>query len=59
MIIIKLHRVLTITLNNFDVSGPKFLSKPSLTIGDEGLSYIVCCKYIAEERQVDLAVFAY
>ena len=59
MIIIKLHRVLTIILNNFDVSGPKFLSTPSVTIGDDELSYIVGCKYVVEERQVDLAVFAY
>ena len=56
---LKLHTVFTIKLNNFDVSGPKFLSTPSVTIGDDGLSYIVGCKYVVEERQVDLAVFAY
>ena len=46
-------------LNNFDVLGPKFISIPSVTIGDDGLSYIVGCKYVVEEVQVDLAVFAY
>ena len=46
-------------LNNFDVSGPTFLSIPSITIGDDGLSYIVGCKYVVEERQGDLAAFAY
>ena len=59
MIIVKLHRVLTIILNSFDVSGPKFLSTPSVKIGDDGLSYIVGCKYVVEERQVDLPVLAY
>ena len=59
MIIVKLHRVLTIILNSFDVSGPKFLSTPSVKIGDDGLSYIVGCKYAVEERQVDLPVLAY
>ena len=59
MIIIKLHRAFTIVLNNFGVSGPKFLSTPSVTIGDDGLSYIVGCKYVVEEQQIDLAVFAY
>ena len=56
---LKFRWVLTIKLNNFDVSGPKFLSIPFVTIGDDGLSYIVGCKYVVEERQVDLAVFAY
>ena len=56
---LKLHRVLTIKLTNFDVSGPKFLSIPSVIIGDDGLSYIVGCKYVVEELQLDLAVFAY
>ena len=54
-----MHRVLTMTLNNFDVLGPKFISTPSVTIGDDGLSYIVGCKYVVEEVKVDLAVFAY
>ena len=48
-----------IKLNNLDVSGPKFLSTPSVTIGGDGLSYIVGCKYVVEELQVDLAAFAY
>ena len=53
------QKVLNIILNNFDVLGPKFLSTPSVTIGDDGLSYIVGCKYAVEEPHVDLAVFAY
>ena len=56
-----LRRAFVIKLNNFDVSGllPKFISAPSVTIGDDGFSYIVGCKYVAEELQVDLAAFAY
>ena len=55
----KLHRVLTLKLNNFDVSGPKFLSTPSVAIGVDGFSYIVGCKYVVEEQTEDLAAFAY
>ena len=54
-----LRRGLIIKLNNFDISGPKFLSTPSVTVGDDGLSYIVGCKYVVEELQVDLVLFAY
>ena len=58
---LKLHRVLTIKLNNFNVSGPlpKFLSTPAVTIGVDGFSYIVGCKYVVEEQTADLAAFAY
>lgn len=54
-------RVLTIKLNNFNVLGPHptFLSTPSVTIGVDGFSYIVGCKYVVEEQTADLATFAY
>ena len=38
---------------------PKFLSTPSVIVGDDGFSYIVGCEYLFENLQVDLAIFAY
>ena len=59
--LLKLHRVLAIKLNNFNISGslPKFLSTPSVTMGVDGFSYIIGCTYVVEELTTDLAAFAY
>ena len=47
---------------NLIISGslPVFLSTPSVSVGDDGFSYIVGCKFVAvEELLADLTAFAY
>ena len=38
---------------------PKFVTTPSVAVKDDGLSYIMGCKYVVEKLEGDLAVFAH